>query len=55
MKITNSGTAISIHPASFVGTLPVDEGKYKKYMYTRAGIIAAIVIVLTALIGGVFR
>ena len=47
--------AMNGQTGKLVGTLPVDEGKYKKFMYKRAGIIAAIAVILTALIGGVFR
>ena len=47
--------AMNGQTGKLVGTLPVDEGKYKRQMYKIGGIIAAIAIVLTALIGGVFR
>ena len=47
--------AMNGQTGKLVGTLPVDEGKYKKCLYTRMAIIALIAIVLTALIGGVFR
>lgn len=44
--------AMNGQTGKLVGTLPVDEGKYKKKMYTVGGIIAGIAILLTALIGG---
>jgi len=47
--------AMNGQTGKLVGTLPVDEGKYKRHMFTLAGIVAGIAIVLTALIGGVFR
>lgn len=47
--------AMNGQTGKLVGTLPVDERKYKIQMYKVAGIIAAIAIALTALIGGVFK
>ena len=47
--------AMNGQTGKLVGTLPVDEKKYKRQMYKVAAIIAGIAIVLTALIGGVFR
>ena len=47
--------AMNGQTGKLVGTLPVDEGKYKRQMYKIAGIVAGIAIVLTALIGGVFK
>ena len=44
--------AMNGQTGKLVGTLPVDEGKYKKKMYTVGGVIAGIAILLTALIGG---
>ena len=44
--------AMNGQTGKLVGTLPVDEGKYKKYMFIRAGIIVAVLLVITMLLGG---
>ena len=44
--------AMNGQTGKLVGSLPVDEGKYKKFLYKRMAIIAGIAILVTMLIGG---